>query len=290
MLLFLLLAVEIARPGNLPQWYQDAHNCFPDADWRALQTFTTSYFGPNALPVPELYDGKAPQRSSIEISPDVFWGYGDQTQSLSARIVWAVVPGKVSVSAWGVLAEQYRTTSEVRDARGSLVESAAGTEMPGDFYVATTLALLKETPKRPELLLDVVLKTASSKVSNSARFMDTPGYWFSLTLGKSFYIGSTVLDDLRFVANAGFLCYQLNTINQNDAPLFGTKLIFNKAAWTLEAGVHGYSGWLNLGDKPLVFRSKLSFTSGNVSLFTQFQKSLRDYPFNRLQTGFSVQF
>ncbi len=290
LMLSLLLAVGVARSGNLPQWYQDAHNCASDADWRAFQTYTTSFYGPNAMPVPELYDGKCPQRNSIEISPDVFWGYGDQTQSLTARIVWAVVPDKVSISVWGVIAEHYRTTTEIRDERGSLVESGTGKVIPGDLYVATILSLMKETSKRPELLLDVVLKTASSKECRSARFMDTPGYWFSLTLGKSLSIGNAWLDDLRFVANAGFLCYQLNTINQNDAPMFGAKLLFNKAVWTLEAGIHGYSGWLKQGDKPLVLRSKLSVAMGNVAFFTQFQQSLMDYPFRRLQTGLSVQF
>jgi len=231
-----------------------------------------------------------PKTNQAEFSTDVFWGYGDQTQSLSTRLVWTPVPGKVSFSGWGVLAEHYQTTTTVRDQRASMVESGEGTLLIGDFYLSALVSLFSENTYRPDINLQVVLKTASSKTPSDARFMDTPGYWFNLTAGKSLPFKGSLLDELRFVGNIGFLCYQLNQVHQNDAPLFGGKFLLTAGNWTLESGIHGYSGWLNQGDKPLVLRSKLDFRRGASTFFLQYQHAFRDYPFRRLQTGVCLDF
>jgi len=248
-------------------------------------TYTSGFFGPNALPVPETYDGRISKKHQAEVSADVFWGYGDQTQSLSTRLVYAAIPGKLTISGWGVLAEHYRTTDAVRDLRASQVENPEETLLIGDLYLSTTIGLLQERRWQPDLNLEIVLKTSSSKTSASARYFDTPGYYFNLTAGKSFHFKGGLLDELRFVGNYGFLCYQLNQEHQDDAPLFGGKMLLGVGKWTVETGIHGYSGWLNQGDKPLVLRGKLNFKSGPATFFLQYQEALRDYPFRRLQTG-----
>jgi len=62
-------------------------------------------------------------------------------------------------------------------------------------------------------------------------------------------------------------------------------MLLTVGKWTVETGIHGYSGWLNQGDKPLVLRGKLNFKSGPANFFLQYQQALRDYPFRRLQSG-----
>lgn len=268
-----------------PQWWKDVHNFNPDKSWYQYMTYTSGFFGPNALPVPELYDGRIPLKNQAEVSTDVFWGYGDQTQSLSTRLVYAAIPGKLTLSGWGVLAEHYRTTNAVRDLRASQVENPEETLLIGDFYVSTLIGLLHEKRWQPDLNLEIVLKTSSSKTSSSARYFDTPGYYFNLTAGKSIHFKGCFLNELRFVGNYGFLCYQLNQEHQNDAPLFGGKILLSAGNWTIEGGIQGYSGWLDQGDKPLVLRGKLNFKAGPASIFLQYQHAFRDYPFRRLQTG-----
>jgi hypothetical protein len=278
----LVPSVQALEP---PQWWQDVHQYNPEKSWYQYMTYTSAFFGPNALPVPETFDGRIPKTHLAEISTDVYWGFGDQTQSLSTRLVYAAVPGRLTLSGWGVLAEHYHTTDAVRDLRASQVENPEETLLIGDLYLSTQIALLQEKRWQPDLSLEVVLKTSSSKTSSSARYFDTPGYYFNLTAGKSFHFKNTLLDELRFVGNAGFLCYQLNQEHQDDAPLFGLKMLLNSGKWTVEGGIQGYSGWLNQGDKPLLLRGKLNYKSGPATFFLQYQHALRDYPFRRLQTG-----
>ncbi|MDD4923204.1 MAG: hypothetical protein PHS30_12125, partial [Bacteroidales bacterium] len=225
-----------------------------------------------------------------EVSVDAFWGFGDKTQSLSTRFTYVPIPGKLAISCWGVLAEHYQTTTDVRDERASMVESGEETFMMGDFYISTLVNVNQEKKYLPDVNLEIVLKTSASKTPYNARFFDTPGYWFDLTAGKSLKFPHSFIRELRLVGTYGFLCYQLNSARQNDAPLYGGKVILSSEKWSFENGIHGYSGWLDMGDKPQVLRSKLAFKQGNRYYFVQFQYALRDYPFHRIQTGVNLGF
>lgn len=285
LILIVLLTTNLVMGMEPPTWWKSLHQVDPNKSWYQYMTYTSAFFGPNALPVPELYDGRLPMNHQAEISTDVFWGYGDQTQSLSTRLVYAAIPGRLTLNVWGVLAEHYQTSMAVRDLRASQVENAEETLLIGDLYLSTNLALLREQRLQPDLNLEIVLKTSASKTSSSARYFDTPGYYFNLTAGKSLHFKHAFIDELRLVGNFGFLCYQLNSEFQNDAPLFGGKLLLKHDQWLLEGGIHGYSGWLDQGDRPLLLRGKLAYQSGPFQLFLQYQHALRDYPFRRLQTG-----
>jgi hypothetical protein len=284
-----ILAVSPAY-AILPQWWQEAHNYDAAKDWNSYYTYTAAFFGPNALPVPELSDGRIPQKHNAELSSDFFWGFGDRTQSLSARFNYVFIPGKISISAWGVLAEHYKTSIAIRDLRASMVESAEETFLIGDFYLSTQMNLTRETRYVPDLLLEFVLKTASSKSPNSARFFDTPGYYFDITAGKSINFKNSFFNELRFVGMAGFLCYQLNNYRQNDAPLFGGKIKLSSEKCSFETGINGYKGWQNNGDAPLVIRSRVNLDLGSNEYFIEYQHALRDYPFRRLQAGIKINF
>jgi hypothetical protein len=287
LLLFPLATLNAVEPA---QWWKEVHQYDPSKSWYEYMTYTSAYFGPNALPVPELYDGRIPKTHEAEFSTDVYWGYGDQTQSFSTRITYTPIPGRLSLSAWGVLAEHYQTTTAVRDQRASLIEDAEETLVIGDLYLSTQIALLHEKKYMPDLNLEIVLKTAASETSAGARYMDTPGYIFDLTAGKSVHFRRSFLREIRWVGQLGFLCYQLNQVHQEDAPLFAGKCLLSLPNSTFEAGVHGYSGWLNQGDRPLVLRAKYQYTHSGIRYFVQYQHAFRDYPYRRLQTGIVLPF
>ena len=291
MLIFIFFQIPaIALSVEAPQWWKDVHQYNPDKSVYDYLTYTTSFFGPNALPVPELYDGRVPEKHQVDVSVDGFWGFGDQTQSLSSRFTYVPKPGRLAISCWGVFLEHYQTTPAVRDKRASMIESGEETVVIGDLYLSTLMSVFKEKKYVPDVNLEIVLKTSSSKSPYNARFFDTPGYWFDLTAGKSLKFPQSFIQEIRFVGMFGFLCYQLNSANQNDAPLYGGKVILSSDKWSFENGIHGYSGWLDKGDKPQVFRSKLDFRQGHMIFYLQFQYALRDYPFHRLQTGISLDF
>lgn len=255
--------------------------------WVELMKFSPSFFGPNALPVPEFNEGRIPENHYAAMSVDNFWGYGDNTQSLSVRLNYSFIPGRLSLNAWGVLAEHYNVTQDVADLRNMATTDLEGWYSTGDFYLSTMIGLLKENKVFPDINFEIVLKTASSKTPSSARYFDTPGYCFNLFAGKSFTIKNSFINEIRLAANYGFICYQTNTLFQNDAWLYGTELILNSGCFKWSNGIGGYSGWLGNGDCPVVLRSKFTFSLSHLDLFIQFQKSLRDYPFKRIQTGVS---
>ena len=277
----------IAEP---PVWWQEVHDYDANKPWYSYYKYTTSYFGPNALPVPEIADGLIADRHSAEISTDIFWGYGDRTQSLSTRLTYAFIPGRLAISGWGVLAEHYNVTTEVRDLRASMDKDTKGSLIIGDLYFSTIIGLFREKKIMPDLSLEVVLKTAASGNPNNSRYVDTPGYYFDVNAGKSIFFKHSYFKELRLVGMAGFLCYQLNSHHQNDAPLFGGKVMLKARKWAWENSISGYSGWTGLGDKPLVLRSRLKLDADNFCTFIQYQHSLRDYPFRRLQTGVAFKF
>lgn len=288
-LLFCFL-VTLSANAMIPEWWKEVHHYNEATDWHEYYTYTTSYFGPNAIPVPEILDGRIPKTHKEEVSTDFFWGFGDQTQSLSTRLTYTLIPGRFAVSGFGVLAEHYKTTMEVRDQRASMEKDGEETLLIGDFCISTLLRLFQEKKYCPDVVLEIALKTASSETPRSARYIDSPGYYFDFTTGKSLYFKHSYINELRLVGMIGFLSYQLQNSQQNDAPLFGGKMVLSSDKWSLENGIAGYSGWLGQGDCPLVLRSKLNMKSGSWTYFFQYQHALRDYPFRRIQVGVNFDF
>lgn len=285
-----LLFFYFVASAELPEWWKELHQWDGVTEWSNYMNFSTTFFGPNALPVPEQSDARIAEKHNLELSTDVFWGFGDETQSLSSKFTYSFIPGRLAVSVWGIIVEHYNTSLEVRDQRASLIENPEETIYIGDFYISTQIGILRERKILPDINLDIVLKTASSGRPWGARFFDTPGYYFNLTAGKSLAIKTSFLDEIRLSGNYGFLSYQTNSAYQNDAPLYGSKLSLVSKNISWENSIAGYSGWLDKGDKPMVLRSKLIFKSKQMKYFIQYQHSLRDYPFRRLQTGASFDF
>lgn len=288
-LLLLIFCTPFSVKAELPDWWKLVHNYDGVSDWSSYMKYVSANFGPNALPVPEFSDGSIPLSHRAEVSADVFWGFGDQTQSLFTQLTYVFIPGRLSMTGYGVFAEHYKTTTAVRDYRASLVESAEEITLIGDYYISTEVALLRENGWKPSASLSVTLKTASSETSAGARFFDTPGYGLGVTVGKTIMFRSGLMDSCRLAANVGFLCYQLNNRFQNDATSYGGLLRLYRGQFTLEAGIGGYDGWLQ-GSRPMVFRSKLSWLKQSKEFFMGYQHALRDYPFRRLQAGIAVYF
>ena len=279
----------MAQP--IPDWWKQLHQYDEKLDWADYMTYTPAFFGPNALPVPELYDGIIGDRHQLEFSGSLFWGPGEQTQSLATRLSYVFVPGRLSLSGWGVLGEHYRTSREIRDQRASLIKEAEELVIIGDFYLATQFRVLAENRYAPEILGEIVLKTASSDRSRGARFLDTPGYYFDLSLAKDLYHSQAgLLKNIRLVAMGGFLCYQMNNNYQNDAPIYAAKLKLDFGALSWENGMGGYYGWTGKGDRPLVLRSRLDFETGKNKAFVQYQAGLNDYIAHCLQAGWVFTF
>jgi hypothetical protein len=257
--------------------------------------YSTAWFGPNANPVPEFTDARIPAKTTISLMADYYLGNGDQTQNGYIKVEFPLLSERISFKIWSTVLENYRVTPELSAQRGMFNGNTTG-RANGDVYFQTRIRLLNEKKYCPSLIFNTTLKTASGTNSEQRRYFDTPGYYFDLEAGKSFYTNGKFISEIRAVADAGFMCWETERQStQDDAPMYGGKVIIGNPNWKLENSISGYLGWMhtnanfgnNYGDAPLVYAAKFSITSKNMTYFAQYQYGITDFPYNQIRAGIS---
>lgn len=259
-----------------------------------------AYFGPNALPVPDMQDGRVESNLRVELAGDGYWGYeGDRTADVFARVCVPLFTRWANLTIWMPLQEWYRMTPErQRTCRLQDTTIIAG-HGAGDAYVTTNIQLLSgDFPcfagrdRRywyPDISLRAAIKSASGGQFGLARHFDNPGYWFDVAIGENL-LPATCPVALRLSGTAGFLCWQTDNGRQNDAVLYGLKLALRQQYVSLSAAWQGYVGWENYGDRPMVVKVTLAGHVGQFEPFVNYQYGIRDYPFHMLRVGFAYNF
>jgi len=256
--------------------------------------YSTAWFGPNANPVPEFTDARIPAKTTISLMGDYYFGFGDQTTNGYAKIEFPLLSERVSMKIWSTVFEHYQTTPEIMPLRGS---NALSGKEGGDLYVQTRIRLLNEQNHFLSIILNSTLKTASAKTYKSRRYFDTPGYYFDLEAGKSIYTKSKFISEIRGVANVGFMCWETSGSLQDDAPMYGGKIILGNQNWKLENTLSGYWGWIHTyapvnptgdyGDTPLVYAAKFTILGGYMDYFAQYQYGIKNFPYHQIRVGIS---
>ena len=227
---------------------------------------------------------------------DYYFGFGDITRNGYLKFEMPLIPERVSLKIWSSILENYTTTPEIMQKRGA---SALSGWEGGDIYIQTRIRLLKEQKVLPDIILNSTLKTASAKTVSTRRYFDTPGYYFDLEAGKSFYTKSNWLSEIRAVANVGFLCWETTNSTQDDAPMYGGKLIVGNPGWKLENTLSGYWGWIHTyaplsptgdyGDTPLVYAAKFTLMTKKINYCVQYQEGITDFPYHQIRLGVSFE-
>jgi hypothetical protein len=256
--------------------------------------YSSAWFGPNANPVPEFTDARIPSVTTVQLMGDYYFGYGDETQNGYFKIEIPLLPERVSFKIWTSVLEHYKVTETVSNIR--LMNGVTSGKANGDFYVQTRISLMKETKNIPAIILNTTLKTASGTNFKERRYFDTPGYYFDVEIGKSVFLKNEMMNELRFVGNLGFLCWETTNSTQNDAPMYGGKIIAGNQHWQWENTLSGYYGWMhtnpiygsNYGDAPLVLATKFSLKQKKIDYFAQYQYGIKDYPYHQLRVGVSI--
>jgi len=253
--------------------------------------YAPAWFGPNANPVPEFTDARIPSETTLQLMGDYYFGYGDETQNGYFKIEIPLLPELISFKIWTSVFEHYKVTETVSNIRQ--MNGVTSGKANGDFYVQTRISLMKEKRNIPAIILNTTLKTASGTNFIERRYFDTPGYYFDVEIGKSVFLKSKMINELRFVGNLGFLCWETTNSTQNDAPMYGGKIIAGNHHWQWENTLSGYYGWMhtnprygsNYGDAPLVYATKLIVRNKKIDYFAQYQYSIKDYPYHQLRIG-----
>jgi len=255
--------------------------------------YSPAWFGPNANPVPEFTDARIPLKTTISLMGDYYFGFGDKTTNVYYKIEIPLLPDRVSFKIWNTAFENYEVTEAISTAR-QMNGNTKG-KASGDFYVQTRISLLKEKIFAPAIILNSTLKTASGTNFNERRYFDTPGYYFDVEIAKSFYTKSKFINEIRTVGNLGFLCWETTGSRQNDAPMYGVKLIIVNNKWKLDNTLSAYWGWMHTnahygsdyGDAPLVYAAKLSILTDYMTYFAQYQYGIKDFPYQQIRMGIS---
>lgn len=267
-------------------------------DWRKYFILSPAYFGPNALPVPELKSGLIQNESFFEYSINHHFSVDGPTSNVFVKF-YKSFEGRVSVEAFMVPLEYYKLTEEARDKRLARSPDPKGFAV-GDLYFGTNIQLIKSKDRFPDLTLGLYGKTTSGSKIEDARFTDTPGHYFDLSFGKNFRHHSA----LRWYGSLGFYSFQtnLNQYLQNDAIIYGTGIQLNNARLCVDAQLTGYFGYIGLkelvvvstsktqyiydGDQPLVFRINIKKSYHNNDLIASTQIGLHDFPYQSITFGF----
>ena len=257
--------------------------------------YSPAWFGPNANPVPEFTDATIPSKTTISLMGDYYFGYGDETKNGYFKIEIPLVSERVSIKVWTTVFEHYKVTPELSAYRG--MNGNLSGKSNGDFYVQTRISILKEKKITPAIIINSTLKTASGTNFIQRRYFDTQGYYFDVEFAKSIYTKSKFINEIRTVGNLGFLCWETSNSSQDDAQMYGIKLIIGNNTWKFDNSLAGYKGWIHTnkklnpsgdyGDVPLIFASKLTIKNKNIDYFAQYQYGINDFPYHQLRLGIS---
>ena len=256
--------------------------------------YSTAWFGPNANPVPEFTDATIPAKTTITLTGDYYFGHGDQTENGYAKIEFPLIPERVSFKVWSTILEHYQVTNQLSAERGMLGNTSG--KANGDLYFQTRILLLKEKDNTPDIILNTTLKTASGTFQQYRRYFNTPGYYFDAEIGKSIHTKSSFISEIRAVANVGFMCWETERQStQDDAPMYGGKIIIGNDHWKLENTLSGYWGWMHTnvgygsdyGDAPMVYATKITKLTKNINYFAQYQYGIKDFPYHQFRLGVS---
>lgn len=245
-----------------------------------------AYFGPNALPVPDMLDGEMYDRIYVEVAGDYFHGFrGDQTADVFAKLVFPLFTHRVNLSVWMPVVEWYSNTSESLRAQRLPDSVAVNGKEYGDVYVTTDILLLGQERMAVDWVLRTGIKTASGGSFEKARYFDNPAYFFDTSLARSIFFNSGFFKEVRFAGSAGFLCWQTDNGRQNDAVMYGLQVKLNTSLFSLSETFGGYTGWEIDGDLPMTLKTRLAFYLGDFEPFACYQYGLRDYPYHQIRIG-----
>jgi hypothetical protein len=142
----------------------------------------------------------------------------------------------------------------------------------------------------PDLSFSMSCRTASGTNRENARYTDAPGYYLDVSIGDSYGPDRGFFRHVRWYGEIGFYAWQTNVDNypQNDAFLYGAGIDFDFKDFFIDQTLCGYSGYMNNGDQPLVYRVDLGIKMGSSALVFGYEKGLRDFPFESIRVGFQI--
>ncbi len=289
--LFIIFCTLSTKPANAGDWdwWNELHGWQQgDPGWRSWMKIAPGYMGPNALPVPEVKKGFIPAKSEFELIVSNHFSEGDPTQDISAKLFLPYAKNKIAFEMWGVMFEHFAFSEEIRNERVARNKDGKGNAV-GDFYFSTLIQISKDR-KFPNTLLRLATKTASGTQLESARYTDSPGYFFDVSFSNDFGRKQAIL--FRPFGLAGFYAWQTNIDNcrQDDAFLYAMGAEFIKDGCSFSGSFSGYSGYISDRDKPMQLNFDIRKDFGDKAFRLQYIHGLRDWEYKTVRFSFVWKF
>jgi len=270
--------------------------------WIDYFIMSPAYFGPNALPVAELKTARILDKPFFEVLGEGHFLQGDNTYDLYTRYYHPFFEGRIAVEFFIVPIEYYNLSSAIRDKRKVINAEPKGFT-GGDLNFGTTIQLVRDHEKFPDVVFGMYCRTASGEKLVDARYMDTPGYYFDFNFGKDIKNKSDYFDKIRWFASIGFKAWQvwLDNYMQNDAGTAGVGILLEHNDLQIQTHLAGYFGYIGMknypvveksekpyiydGDQPLVYRLIITKDIKNIKLKFAYQLGLHDFEYNSFSFG-----
>lgn len=270
--------------NNLVGWNGITH-------WSQYMRYAPAYFGPNALPVPEMPDAELKGLSYLDIRLYQHNLLYDRTTNLFLKALFQLGE-RAQIELSGVPLEYFKMDAETRDLRRARNPEGEGWAM-GDFIFGTRIQLIESGGRIPDLSLGMYGRTASGSKLDDARFTDAPGYWFDLTAGEE--VGPVIgrRTWIRWRATLGFYSWQTasDEYRQNDALLAGGSFgIGEPGKYWLDTELSGYFGYIGNGDQPIVWRLNYRRFKPKFQWGLFIQQGVNNYPFSTIGISRSINF
>ena len=271
--------------SQTPQEWADHVNWDGVSPYQSYYRLTAAGMGPNALPIPDRHHLFQPARSELGSDMAIILHAGEQTVCQRMYLQWQPADGvrlRTEIVAW----EYFVTSREVKLERNVFWQGYDDRWAGGDFYVEAMFDLPRAWRQNWDAELRVGLKTASGTNLGSARYTDTPGYYFDLALGRKW--GTAQQHQIEF--SGGFYAYQTyeQASRQNDCILWGASYSWILDDWVWTMGGRGYHGYFRDGDQPVVVDLRLDRTwGGHWTSWLRVERGVIDYPFTTLRLGTS---
>ncbi|MFH0761707.1 MAG: hypothetical protein V2A67_09425 [Bacteroidota bacterium] len=249
-----------------------------------------AFMGPNSLPVPWVHNARIPEHISMNGGFEYFKGTGNSTQDFFSQLVIPIADQRVALEFTYTPIEFYRMDSATSRLWRTYSGSPVTDESMGDFCFGTVIRIVRDHSWLPDLTVSMNFRTPSGTGRENARHTNTPGYYFDAAIGDEYATGYSFFRSVRWYAEGGFLVWQtyLDNYPQDDAILFGAGLNLDFRSFFINQTFRGYAGYMNNGDRPLVYRADLGIKVGTAAFMIGYEKGLKDYPFESIRCGFRI--
>ncbi|MFK7899148.1 MAG: hypothetical protein AB8B61_00175 [Cyclobacteriaceae bacterium] len=278
-------------PDPLYLWWEQNVDWYTYSHHSEYITMSSDKMGPNALPVPNMRNGSIDTVSYIALGGTYHHYTPDPTQNITLYVNYPVIKNFISVDLDFLIQEFYNSkitqaSHDLKTERNVFHEHYYDKNAVGDVNFQVNFQFSQQEKAGVDFMGTVSYRFASSANVSAARFIDAPGYFFSLSLGKKLIQKEDYY--LKMISNVGFLVYQTNDEqhSQNDAFYYAGGVEANYKGWRLTNSIEGYYGYFGNGDRPLLFRSSVRKNWDKLVTSLRFQTGVQDFRYNSFELVF----